>query len=142
MQRPALPTIAFLRAEGVRGVRVSCVDRECKHFSVVSFDALAVLGETRFPDLVRVRRFTCTAFGGSKVCSCRIGRRIGRGADEKALSSPAGLEVVWTLESLHRPLGRRRRPTVRSSRGRSKRRQRTIGCPIAPARHLPATCAA
>ena len=93
MQRPAPPTIAFLRAEGVRGVRVFCVDRECGHFGVVSFGALAVPAETRFPDLVRVRRFTCTACGGSKVSLMPDWPPIGPG-DEKARSSPAGLLML------------------------------------------------
>jgi hypothetical protein len=56
-----------MQNQGVRAVRVFCIDRQCGHGGVVSFDALGVADDVRFPDLVRVRRFTCTACGGSKV---------------------------------------------------------------------------
>lgn len=62
-----LPTTSFLRNEGVKGVRVFCANRACGHDDVVSFDAIGAPPETRFPDLVKVRRFPYSACGESKV---------------------------------------------------------------------------
>ena len=63
------PTIASLAASGITGARISCANNRCMHSGVVPFDVMAVPPETGFPDIIRKRRFRCTACGGRDVCA-------------------------------------------------------------------------
>lgn len=51
------PTIARLKAMGVDGVYALC--RDCRRSEPVSFDVVALSGETLFPNIVKLRRFRC-----------------------------------------------------------------------------------
>lgn len=67
MHRPAPPTIADLRAEGIGGARMWCLNRACQHYGVVPFEAIQLPAGFNFIDLPKTRRFVCTECGAREV---------------------------------------------------------------------------
>jgi hypothetical protein len=57
------PTLADLKAQGVTGVRVSCVGHNFGHYAVVSFELIRVADGTPFPAL----RFKCSRCGNRDI---------------------------------------------------------------------------
>lgn len=64
---PAPPTIADLRAEGVAGAWVWCLNRACQHYGVVPFEAIQLPAGFVFVDLPKTRRFVCRECGAREV---------------------------------------------------------------------------
>jgi hypothetical protein len=64
---PPLPplTIDDLKTMGVEGVNVSCTG--CGQRNIVAWDGLRLGDETPFPDIARLKRFTCSSCGSKSV---------------------------------------------------------------------------
>lgn len=61
--RTVPPSIAFLRLQGVTGVRVFCSSFTCGHYAVLPFDKLGKPERTLFPAL----KFKCSKCGRRDV---------------------------------------------------------------------------
>ena len=59
------PTIAKLKSMGVAGIDVAC--RDCLRSTSLPFDLIALLDETLFPDIVKLRRFRCEGCGSKRA---------------------------------------------------------------------------
>jgi hypothetical protein len=64
---PVPPTIAHLRAMGLAGLSVTCGNADCQHSTDMRFDDLGLPDETPFPEIAKLRRFTCSACGSGRV---------------------------------------------------------------------------
>ncbi len=63
----APPTIAFLRAQGVTGMRVYCRTGYCVRSARLAFEAIALPADLPFPAIERSGRLVCSACGGRIV---------------------------------------------------------------------------
>ena len=61
------PTIASMRTQGVRNVRMSCRGPDCGRTVVMSFDKIGLLEATSFPQIARLRRWVCQKCGSREV---------------------------------------------------------------------------
>jgi hypothetical protein len=68
MHKPPIPpTISNLRAIGLTGLSVTCGGADCQHSIDMKFDDLKVPDETPFPQIVKLRGFTCSVCGSWRV---------------------------------------------------------------------------
>lgn len=61
------PTIAYLRGQGVIGVRVSCRAVTCGRAVTVPFDKMDLPDDTPFPQIARLRKWVCQKCKGRQV---------------------------------------------------------------------------
>jgi hypothetical protein len=64
---PEPPTIGHLRSMGLIGLSVTCRGVDCQRATDLRFDAIKLPDETPFPDIKKLRRFTCSIWGSGQV---------------------------------------------------------------------------
>ena len=62
-----LPSIGYLRDQGVTSLRVSCNGSNCHHGAALTFDVLGLPDDTPFPSIATRRWCTCERYGSRKV---------------------------------------------------------------------------
>lgn len=83
------PTIGFLRAQGVTGVRVYCRTGHCVRSACLEFDAIGLSTDLPFPEIERSGRLVCSACGGRMVSTMPDWPvRAGGGASSAGWSMP------------------------------------------------------
>jgi hypothetical protein len=52
---------------GLTGLSVTCGGADCQHTTDLRFDDLKLPDETAFPNIKKLRRFTCSVCGSGRV---------------------------------------------------------------------------
>ncbi len=61
------PTIGFLASQGVKGLRVYCRTGYCNRWARLSFEAIGLPRDMRFPAVEASGRLVCSGCGGRQV---------------------------------------------------------------------------